>query len=100
MASLTAKQQDHLSYLAKFAQLMIDERNGIFIRNYEWAGIPNFDATITQEALDAFTAEFPTSPLAGLQLADILEVEYVGGQLLALIENKFPNLYAVAEASR
>lgn len=97
---LTAQQQDHLSFLAKFAQLMLDERNGIFIRNYEWAGVPNFDALITQEALDAFTAEHPNSPIANFKLADIIEVEYVGGQLLALIENKFPQLYAVAQGAR
>lgn len=97
--TLTSKQQDHLSYLAKFAQLLIDERNGMFIRNYEWYGAPDFDS-ITQEDLDAFAAEFPNSPLADLDIADIAEVEYVNGQLLALVENKFPNLYAVAEASQ
>lgn len=98
--ALTANQQDHLSILGQFARRIIDERDDAFIGNYEWAGLPDYDGLITQEALDAFSAANPNSPLAGAQVADIIEVEYVRSQLLILIDNKFPNLYAAKKLAR
>ena len=98
--ALTNAMLDHLSLLAQFASRAIDERDDAFIGNYEWAGVPNFDGLITQQELDAFTAAFPDSPLANLTLTDIVEVEYVRSTLLGLLDDKFPQLYAVRKAAQ
>lgn len=74
------------------AQALLDLYGDLSVLNVLWAGTPDYAHEITQDDLNSV----PAFADAGLTVAQLTEVEYAVGQLVALITSKLPDLSVIA----
>lgn len=90
--ALTNPQIAHINNLAEIARVLEAKYTLMELMNYQWAGVPNFDADITQAEIDAIPQFFEQN----LEVADLQEINYIVANLLPLVAARLAQVVKVA----
>lgn len=80
--ALSSLEQNHISRLGMLANFLNQNFMTFVLNNYQWLGVPDFDATITQEEIDAIPSLFE----AGVTVSDLNEMNYLSAQIMNMLD--------------